>query len=275
MGVPAPPDLLEGRLVWEAHMLSEPLPADAAVHAVVLGGVPCERVMMAADGPGLVLLLHGGGYTSGSPRTHRRLAAHLSAAAGCPVVVPDYRLAPEHPFPAGLEDAAAAWAALGGPAALAGDSAGGGLAAALLLLLRERGLPGPVACGLMSPWADLVVGRGASYAENRHLDAETTREELEACAAHYLAGADPRDPLASPVEGDLSGLPPLLVQCGAVELLRDDGVRLAGRAREAGVDARCEVWPGLGHAWHLGVPGEAAARAAVAGLGAFLAGHLR
>lgn len=274
----------EGRAAWRAAALADPPPPGTTVEVLDLGGVPAERVALGAgpkdgsdDGAGLVVLLHGGGFTAGSPVTHRKLAAHLSAAAGCPVVVPAYRLAPEHPAPAALDDALAAWAALAqdGPVALAGDSAGGGLAVALTVAARDRGLPLPAAVALMSPWVDLVTGRGASYAENADADPSVTGAALDAAARLYAGGRDVLDLDLSPVEADLSGLPPLLAQVGGLEVLRDDATRLVARARAAGVEATCEVWPGLWHVWHLDGPSLPEARDAVDRLGAFLARRLR
>jgi acetyl esterase/lipase len=225
-----------------------------------------------------MLLLHGGGFISGSPLTHRRLAALLSRAVGCPALVPDYRLAPEHPFPAALDDALALWAALAGgsgPVVLAGDSAGGGLVASLLVAARDRGLPLPRAAALLSPWTDLVLDQSPSLQENEGKDHASSRAMLDEAAALYAGGRDRSDPLLSPVGADLRGLPPLLVQSGGIETLRDDGLRLAQAARAAGVDATFELWPGLWHVWHFDAPALPEAVEALERVGAFLARHLR
>ncbi len=222
-----------------------------------LGGVPGEWI-----GPQVapyperrhpaLLYLHGGGFIACSARQYRSLTGCF-AKAGFRVFAPDYRLAPEHPFPSGLEDAIAAWTALSadGPAVIAGDSAGGNLALGVMTEARRRGLPLPAAACLFSPSTDLL-GRGASIVENAKRDAMFTPEALLAIAPAYLQGVDPADPRASPLEADLTGLPPLLIHCAEREMLRDDSVALAERAEQAGVAVRLKIWPVVPHAWQLG-----------------------
>ena len=246
------PSLEDERTGWEASVKGQKLPEGTLVSGVSLNGVPCEWVER-ADSDGLVILLvHGGGFTSGSPRTHRKFAATLARAAGGRVLVPDYALAPEEPFPAGLDDVVAVYAALAEQGVephdivFNGDSAGGGLAVAALLKLRELGAPMPRAAVLLSPWADLTLS-GASYS-NKGDHPNASREELMRAAAAYAPAERHREPLVSPLFADLGGLPPLLVQAGEHEVFIDDATGLVNRAQAAGIDARLSVAPGL---WHV------------------------
>ncbi len=258
-----------------------PCPVGTEIETRPVGGVPAEIVSAPDVGEGRwILYLHGGGYVIGSPNTHRTLAANLSAAAGARVAVIDYRLAPEHPFPAALEDAVAAWTGLladegADPAhsAIAGDSAGGGLTVACLLKLRDAGAPLP-ACGLaISPWVDME-GTGASMSEKADVDPMVRKEGLLAFAGLYLAGADPREPLAAPLYADLAGLPPLMIQVGTAETLLDDSRRLAERAEAAGVAVELEVAEDMVHVWHLFAPMLSEGREAIGRAGAWLDARL-
>lgn len=227
--------------------------------------MPCEWVMAPGADPDLRLLyLHGGGYVSGSGASYLPLAAHISAAAGCAVLMPDYRLAPEHPFPAALEDSVRAyeWLRAAGPRGpgpatatfIAGDSAGGGLVLATLLALRDRGRPLPAGGIPLSAFTDLTLASESirSEAENEPIMSPLS---LPTFVEHYLADADPRNPLASPVFGDYRGIPPLLLQVGEHEIIRDDSVRVAAKARSDGVDVTLEVWPGMVHVFQIrGLP---------------------
>ena len=224
----------------------------------VIGGVPCEelRTPGAAD-DARMLYLHGGGYVVGSPRSHRSLIGRMAAGFGAPALAVDYRLSPEHPHPAALQDVRAVWDALTGAGlsadriAVAGDSAGGGLALALALSLRDDGRALPGAIGLISPWLDLAADTGAARAPAPH-DVLLNRGLLRAFAgAHLAGGASPHDPLVSPLHADLAGLPPLVVHTTDAELIRADGRALAGRARAAGVPVTCEELPGLWHDAHM------------------------
>jgi epsilon-lactone hydrolase len=200
-----------------------------------------------------LLYLHGGAYFCGAPEHYRRITQFF-AAQGFDVIAPAYRLAPAHPFPAALDDARAAYDALlakaNGPVVLAGDSAGGGLALALMISLRDQGQPLPRAAALFSPWTDLAVA-GASARENENRDALFSRRMLKAAALAYLAGTSSRHPLASPFYAPLAGLPPLLLHVGTAEILRDDSLRLAKRARGAGVSVELDLWPNVPHCWQL------------------------
>ncbi|AWN46695.1 alpha/beta hydrolase [Methylobacterium terrae] len=240
-----------------------------------VGGVPGEWVArpdLAPDAPRL-LYLHGGGFIACSPRTHRPLTGGF-AARGLRVFCPDYRLAPEHPFPAALDDAVACWSAFAaaGPAGVAGDSAGGNLALALMLRARRDGLPLPDAAVLFSPSTDML-GRGDSMRTNARRDAMFEPDKLQHLVDLYLAGHDPEDPLASPVNGDPAGLPPLLFHVGAREVLRDDSVRFAEKARRAGVDATVKVWPVVPHVWQLAHGFLPEGRRSLSEAAAFLKAH--
>ena len=250
---------------------------DAAVQAADLGGVPGEWVTApgAQDG-GVLLYLHGGGFQIGSPRSHRELTAALSAASGCRVFGLDYRLAPEHRHPAALEDALAAWKALLAQGerpqrmAVAGDSAGGGLALALLLALRDAGLPLPAAAVTMSAWTDLSLG-GASYEAQAVIDPINQRATLALMARTALGPqGDVRDSRASPLLGDLHGLPALLMQVGEREIVLSDSTDFAGKAQAAGVEVTLQVWPGMFHVFQQFPAELIAARQARAAIGAFL-----
>ncbi len=246
----------EMRAGMESMVGTAQLPAGLIRETLAVNGVPAEWVTArGAAADRAVLYLHGGGYALGSIATHRELAARISAASGARCLVIDYRLGPEHRFPAAVEDAVAAyrWLLAAGYAperlAIAGDSAGGGLTMATLLALRDQKLPLPATGVCISPWADLTMS-GASMTSKVKDDPMLSREPLAMMAGHYLGDGDPRAPLASPVFADLRGLPPLLIQVGAAEVLLDDSTRLAEKARAGGVEVELEVWPDMIHVWH-------------------------
>ncbi len=227
------------------------LPRGTTVTEQTLGGVPAEVVSAGASAAQpTVVHFHGGGYCIGSARTIRGWAAHLSAQAGCRVVLPEYRLAPEHPYPAGLQDARAVVAALEGPVVLSGDSAGGGLALALALSMREQGQARPAGCILLSPWLDLGRDRRADPGLVRR-DVLLTPDWLDACAHAYAAPEAWADPSVSPLLAAHSGLPPLLIQAGTSELLAPDAELLAASASAAGTDVTYTRWPGMWHDFAL------------------------
>jgi len=243
-------------------------------------GVRGEWVLAPGADAGVRLLyLHGGGFVSGSGACYLPLAAHISAAAGCVVFLPDYRLAPEHPYPAGLEDCVRAheWLRANGPDGpsparvtfIAGDSAGGGLTLSTLLALRDRDLTLPAGGIPLSPFADLTLS-GDSIRSQAGLDPIMHPSCLPRFVELYLAGAPADDPLASPLFADLAGLPPLLIQVGEHEIIRDDSVRVAGRAKAAGVDVTLEIWEGLFHVFQSHEPLLPEAREAVAHIGEFV-----
>ena len=234
-----------------------PLPPGVRVEPTTLGGVPAERITVdGAARPCVFLHLHGGGYVMGDPPGSRGFTTALALSARVEVVSLDYRLAPSHPFPAAVDDAVAGYAALldgGVPPeriAIGGESAGGGLTIAALVAARDAGLPMPARAVAMSPWADLTCG-GASYVSRAGRDPLLTRGVLLDMATEYLAGAPASAPLASPVAADLTGLPPLLIQVGADEVLLDDATALASRAKAAGVAVDLEVWPDMIHVWQM------------------------
>jgi epsilon-lactone hydrolase len=245
----------EMRAGIEALASIAPLPDDVTFEPVDAGGLPAEWVTApGARRENVILYLHGGGYVIGSIKTHRELAARLSRAAAARVLLIEYRLAPEHPHPAAVEDATAAYRWLLGIGVapsrmvIGGDSAGGGLTVATLVALRDAGQPLPAAGVCLSPWVDLE-GVGESMATKAAVDPMVQRDPLRKMAAMYLAGQDPRTPLAAPLYADLSGLPPLLIQVGTAETLLDDSIRLAERARKAGVAVSLETWEDMIHVW--------------------------
>ena len=227
----------------------------------------------------VILYLHGGAYLAGSLQTHRHLGAALAGAAGARLLLPDYRLAPEHPFPAALDDAVAAYdhllAAGYGPGqiALAGDSAGGGLVFALLLRLGAEGRPLPCCAVGFSPWVDMT-GRSPSLRRNARRDVMLPAARLPEVVRFYLGDRDPEDPLASPALGEWRDPPPALIMASRSEILLDDAVTLADALRHGGGDVRLELWRGPPHAWPLFAGLLPEADLAVAQAGAFIAGHL-
>jgi len=250
-------------------------PADVAIEVVKAP----ERAAEWLTPPGVrndavVLYFHGGGYAIGSPRSHRHLAAAIARAAGTRALLLDYRLAPENPFPAALDDAVAAYQWLlargiaPGRIVLGGDSAGGGLTVATLLALRDRGVPRPAGGVCISPWVDLTCS-GASYLTKAAADPIVTRDGVEAMAQAYAGDGDRKAALVSPLYADLRGLPPLLVHVGSDEVLLDDAIGLGARARAAGVDVTVEEWPQMVHVWHWFLPILDEAEKAIAGIGAF------
>jgi monoterpene epsilon-lactone hydrolase len=247
---------------FDALFADLPLGDDVTLTPRTLGAVPALDVQVeGADGDAVILYLHGGGYQIGSARTGANLAAPLSRRTGLPAVSLDYRLAPENPFPAAVDDALAAYKELlesGRQVVIAGDSAGGGLALATMLAARREGLPLPAAAVVFSPWTDLTLS-GASLDTRGDFDPLFSREHIAEYADHYLAGHDPKDELASPLLADLTGLPPLLIQVGSAEVLLDDAVQLAVRAAEQEVDVSLDVVAGAPHVYQLmvGVMDEA------------------
>jgi monoterpene epsilon-lactone hydrolase len=227
-----------------------------------------------------ILYLHGGGFRIGSVASHRELIAQIADASGCRVLAINYRLAPEHRFPAALDDALAAYGwmldqgVMPGNIAFAGDSAGGNLVLATMLVLRERRLPLPAAGVLMSPWTDLAA-TGASYASRAEADPIHQRPMILALAKNYLGEqGDPSNPLASPLYGDLRGLPPLLIQVGNRETVLDDSTMFADKARAAGVDVDLEVWDGMIHVFQMFGAELAEAHQAILSIAKFLNRHL-
>lgn len=258
-----------------AIMIETQAPDGVTCTPVEAGGVSAEwSVAAGVDEAKVVLYVHGGGYVMGSAGSHRDVTGRLSKAAGARVLSLNYRLAPEHPFPAPVDDAVAAYRWLlaqgisPGNIAVAGDSAGGGLAIATLLALRDAGEPLPAAGIGISPWVDME-GTGESMTTRAAVDPVVQKEGLLGMAKLYLGDADPKNPLAAPLHADLAGLPPLLLQVGDAETLLDDSTRLAERARAAGVDVTLKVWDEMPHVWHLFAPILPEGRQAIDEIGSF------
>ncbi len=244
------------------------------------GGVKAVRVATGGSFAGRhILYLHGGAYNFGAPSYYRDFIWRVAAASCARVLCIAYRLAPEHPFPAAVDDAVAAYrwllAERAAPqqTAMMGDSAGGGLVFATLLRLRDAGMPLPRAAIALSPWTDLAM-TGQSLRINAGADPALKTEHTAWFARSYLAGADPRHPYASPLYGDLAGLPPSLIQVGSDEILRDDAERMADRLRAAGCRVELEVWPRMPHSWQLFARVVPEGRRAIARVGAFVQGEL-
>lgn len=243
---------------WSARAIRAP--RDVRIQPARIGELPARWIIPPAEENGRVLLyLHGGAWVYGWSVHYDAFVARLARAVRARALGIDYRLAPGRPFPAALDDCLSAYTflldqgILPGRVVVAGDSAGGNLALALLLRLKERGLPLPAAGVCLSPVTDLHR-RGDSYRANQHSDVMLPAALVDFGAAAYAAGRDPRDPHISPVYGDLSGLPPLLVQAGGGEILLDDARALASRAAGCGVDVTLSVTPGIWHVWQLMVP---------------------
>lgn len=272
------PSILDWRAEFAGLAASFRLPAGVTVRPVEVGGVPAEWVVPPdVNESRAILYLHGGGYCFGSPETHRHLVAHLAQAAGVPALSLDYRLAPENPFPAAIDDVRAAWGWLGaegweaGQLAVAGDSAGGGLAAALLARLLDEGGPLPAAAALFSPWLDLSQREWGD--DTRNTDPLLHPLLLELASRAYLVDGDPRHPWASPLAAEPRGWPPLLIQVGEREILLGDAQRLAEQAAAAGVQVTLDVWAEMVHVWHFFATVLPEGRQALDQAGAFLARH--
>jgi len=268
------------RREYEREM-AKAVPADAVFTSERYAGVRCDVINSSDHGAGrVVLFLHGGGYTMGSPATHRGLAARTGAACEAVVVLPEYRLAPEHPFPGGLTDARAVWDHLvdveGVPAssiALMGDSAGGGLAAALTLMLMRDGRPLPAALVLMSPWTDLTLSAPAikvSYEVDPLVDAGF----LAAARDAYVPDHDVCDPTVSPAYGEWRGAPPTLIQVTRSERLLDDARVLFERMASQGAPVRLEEWDDLVHVWQQFAPALPQASQAIERIGRHVRRHV-
>ena len=268
------------RAGMDALIGAAPLPEGATFDTVDVDGVPGEWVAAPGAAPDkAVLYLHGGGYAIGSIATHRHLGANISLATGARVLLIDYRLAPEHPHPAAVDDAVTAWRWLLrqglDPArmVISGDSAGGGLTVATLVALRDAGDPLPACAVPISPWVELEA-LSESWTTRAEADPMVHSDGLKLMADWYLDGQDPRTPLAAPLHADLSGLPPMLVQVGDAEVLLDDSTRLVEKARAAGVDATCEVIPEGIHVLHAFAPLVPEATDAIARLAVFVRRHI-
>jgi epsilon-lactone hydrolase len=277
---PRPTNLAARRARLDSFACPAAIPSDIRVSPVDAGGVPGEWTQSPEADPGRVLVfLHGGGYMAGSLESHRHVVARAGREARVRTLALGYRLAPEHPFPAALNDMVAGYRSLlkQGIAperiALAGESAGGGLALAAALRLRAARDPLPGCLWLSSPWVDLAL-RDDSLRTKAATDPLIQRLYLAELVTAYLNGVDPQEPLASPLHADLRGLPPILIQVGSEETLLDDVVRMASATDSAGVNVTLRIWPAMIHAWHLFFPQLAAGRAALAEAGSFVDAHL-
>jgi acetyl esterase/lipase len=266
-GLDTAADVASVRAAFNALMAQVPVPADVLQKPIEIGGVGgIEVTIPGNESERVILYFHGGVYVIGSAATSVPLVGDLVRRTGVKAITLDYRLAPEHPYPAAVEDARAAYEGLlaqgmdPGQIVLAGDSAGGGLAVATLLASREAGLPMPSCAFLMSPYADLTLS-GETLTERQSLDPILTHEGLRVRAPEYVAGANASDPLISPIFGDLSGLPPLLIQAGSHEILLSDALRLAARAATTDVAVTLDVTPGVPHVFqgYAGLLDEAGA----------------
>jgi monoterpene epsilon-lactone hydrolase len=265
---------------WDAAFGGCSMPVSC--EGVCAGGVDGEWITP-ADAPQdkAILYFHGGGFRIGSVASHRELIAQIAEKSGCRVLAINYRLAPEHRFPAALDDALAAYGWMlgqglqNGNIAFAGDSAGGNLVLAAMLALRERKLPLPISAVLMSPWTDLAA-TGTSYVSRAEADPIHQRPMILTLAKNYLGGqGDPCDPLVSPLYADLAGLPPLLIQVGDRETVLDDSIMFADLARAAGVDVHLEVWDGMIHVFQMFGVELSEAHRAIASIAQFLNRHLQ
>jgi acetyl esterase/lipase len=267
--------LEEARRAMDEVGEAELMPSGTRITRSRAGGVSVEHLICPAPLPGKIFFIHGGGFLGGSIVSHRALAANIGAAARREVVIIEYRLAPEHPFPAALDDvvtvlteALAAGEARTGYM-LCGDSAGGGLAISVVKRLQQMGrASSPLGLMLLGPWVDLAVS-GDSMTRNAQIDPMVTREGLLGSAQAFLAGHDRHDPLLSPIENGVKGFPSMIVQVGSAEALLDDACALAARAERDGVDVRLQVWPDMMHTWHRYAEFLPEARQALEALGAF------
>jgi acetyl esterase/lipase len=276
--LPAPGDssLENMRANGEKMALLSKLPVGCKEEADNLAGVPGTRIRPDNALPGArILFLHGGGFLFGSPRTHRLVGARLALASGAVVHLPEYRLAPEHPFPAAVEDAKAAWGGLldlgANPSrtAVFGDSSGGGLAVSMCVSLKDEGKK-PLPCAIMvaSPWVDLTCS-AESHTSNESADPIIQTAHIRKWRWSYLDSTPATHPLASPVFADLSGLPEMYIQVGSEEVLLDDSKNLHKKALADGVPVRLEVWEGMFHGWHAYYSMLGDARRAIKALGDF------
>jgi acetyl esterase/lipase len=277
---PAGSDVNEQRRQLHQLLSAQPLPAEVTVTAAALGGVPTAEITVDGVEPRhIVLYFHGGVYVMGDAFLTADLASQVGRRTRAKVISVDYRLAPEHPYPAAVDDALAAYQALldNGTApwdiAFAGESAGGGLAVATLVNARDHGLPLPAAALVMSPYADLTL-TGTTMETKREVDPLMSREALQARVTDYTAGQDAAVGLISPIFADLSGLPPLIIQAGTHEVLLDDAVRLAQQAATADVEVTLDITPGVPHVFQAYYPILDEAAAALDRAGQLLSAHL-
>ena len=277
---PRSTDYRQRRKDIDERGLAYGLAADVKVETVSANGVPAEWTSTpGAARDAAILYVHGGGYVIGSLDSHRHLVAETGRAANCVALALDYRLAPEHPFPAPVEDTLAGYRFLLAQGfkperiALAGDSAGGGLVVAAMVAIREAGLAQPGCGWALSPWIDMEA-IGESMESKAAADPMVQKPGILDMAKLYLGGADPRSPLAAPLYADLTGLAPLFIQVGSAETLLDDAIRLTQRAGAADVRSDLQIWPEMVHVWPLFWPELAAGKRALDAAGAFIRAQL-
>ena len=277
---PVDSDVDEQRRLLQELLSAQPLPAEVTVTAAALGGVPTAEITVEGiESRHVVLYFHGGVYVMGDAFLSADLASQVGRRTQAKVISVDYRLAPEHPYPAAVDDALAAYEALlqsgvdPSDIAFAGESAGGGLAIATLVNARDHGLPLPAAAFVMSPYADLSLA-GTTMETRHEVDPLLSREALQARVTDYTSGQDPALGLISPVFADLSDLPPLIIQAGTHEVLLDDALRLAQRAASADVEVTLDITPGVPHVFQAYYPILGEAAAALDRAGQFLSAQL-
>lgn len=273
-------DIAARRVFFDQRVELGTAPSDVSIEAVSADGVPAELVCApGADAERIMLYLHGGGYCWGSLDSHRPLVAALSRAAAMAVLIIDYRRAPEHPYPAALDDAVTAYRwlrgtyAAGKRVAIAGDSAGGGLTLATLMAIRDAGDALPEAALAISPWTDLTC-TAESYRTRADVDPICSHDMIDQLSRLYRGDADATDPYLSPLHGSFVGLPPLLIHVGEAEVLYDDSANAVARAKAHGVDAHLEAVADMVHVWHLFAPMLQEGRDAIDRAGKFLSGRL-
>jgi acetyl esterase/lipase len=278
-GVLSPPQQRK-RLTRITDLMQLLVPRCTLISQQPLGGVPAEWIENLHSGvQGYMLYLHGGAYTIGSPQSHRNLTAHLAKRCALRIAAIDYRLAPEHPFPAAVDDALAAYRGLldlgvaPQDILIAGDSAGGGLTLACALAIRDARLPQPAGLICLSPWTDLT-NSGDSMRSNAETEVMLSLSGVDGYTKGYLQGADPRTPLASPLFADLAGLPPILVQAADAEILYNDATRFVDAAKRAGVAVELQTAPGLWHVWQLYAGQMPEADDALGSIAQFVGAHL-
>jgi acetyl esterase/lipase len=259
--------------------MQQQLAPGTKIASVLAGGVKADWFTTPeSEDDRVILYLHGGGYSFGSPTSHRGMISRLAKAARARVLALDYRLAPEHPFPAAVEDSTAAyrWLLAQGyrpiKIAISGDSAGGGLTFATLVALRDARVPLPAAAVPISPWVDLEA-TGESMKTRAAVDPMVQKDGISGIAAQYLGATDPRNPLAAPLYADLKGLPPLLIHVGDCETLLSDATRIAENAKQAGVKVDLKVYPEMIHVWHMFADILPESRQAIEEIGAFVRSH--
>lgn len=269
----------EQRRALEGFSKLSILPRTTRKESLYVGDLEAEWISAnRTPDKGTVLYIHGGAYNIGSLNTHRDLAARISQASGARALLVDYRLAPEHVYPAAVEDVVMAyrWLLTNGSSSddivIAGDSAGGGLAIAALVSLRDAGVPLPAATVCLSPWTDLEM-TGESTQTRKDTDPFLTSSWLRFMAKNYFADSDPRTPLISPIYTDMSNLPPMLIQVGSDEILFSDSTRLAEHARKTQVDVTLEIWEDMWHVWHFFAGQMPEGRQAMEKVGAFIRKH--